>query len=167
VAPGTGGHGKAPPSGVVCGIMRGQRAGRADWTPGRCRAGEGVAWRRCLTGLAVPADAPAPLTTDQGWKRPLKSYAHRGPTSAQVRTLFFKKVWRRQTPASGGRVPAAAGMPAPAPAVTSGQAQVNHAGRQYNSSHARHARPDRQLLHTIQSPKRANTTSSTKIRMRR
>src|SRR5262249_61689482 len=38
------------PSGLVCGIMRGQRAGRANRAPGRCRAGEGVAWRHYLTG---------------------------------------------------------------------------------------------------------------------
>src|SRR5262245_17562624 len=42
--PGSDGHGKAPLlSGVACGTMRGQRAGRADRAPGRCRAGEAVA----------------------------------------------------------------------------------------------------------------------------
>src|SRR5262245_23534908 len=46
---------------MVCGAMGGQRAGRADRVPGRCRlgrisnpshalAGGDVAWRHCLTG---------------------------------------------------------------------------------------------------------------------
>jgi hypothetical protein len=30
--------------------MGGQRSGRADRAPGRCQAGEGVAWRHNLTG---------------------------------------------------------------------------------------------------------------------
>src|SRR5262245_32167985 len=38
---------------VVCDTRRGQRAGRADRSPGRCRAGEGVAWRHYLTGRFV------------------------------------------------------------------------------------------------------------------
>src|SRR5262245_51669541 len=48
--PGTSNHGKPPPREVVRGTMGGQRSRRADRAPGRCRAGEGVAWRRCLTG---------------------------------------------------------------------------------------------------------------------
>src|SRR5205823_11827001 len=31
--------------GVVCAIRRGHRGRRADRAPGRCRAGEGLAWR--------------------------------------------------------------------------------------------------------------------------
>src|SRR5262245_2609850 len=38
---------------VVCDTMGGQRAGRANRAPGRCLAGEGVAWRHYLTGRLV------------------------------------------------------------------------------------------------------------------
>src|SRR5262245_38474564 len=38
---------------VVCDRMGGQRAGRANRAPGRCLAGEGVAWRHYLTGRLV------------------------------------------------------------------------------------------------------------------
>src|SRR5262249_16377912 len=38
--------------GSVRGRMGRQRSGRADRTPRRCWAGEGVAWRHYLTGLA-------------------------------------------------------------------------------------------------------------------
>lgn len=38
---------------MVCDTKGGQRAGRANRAPGRCRAGEGVAWRHNLTGRLV------------------------------------------------------------------------------------------------------------------
>src|SRR5262245_5671738 len=39
--------------------------------------------------------------------------------------------------------------------------KVNHAGRLYNSSQLRHAKPVRQLIQMIRSPKRKNATSIT------
>src|SRR5262245_53540617 len=39
--------------GLVRDTMGGQRSGRADRAPGRCRAGEGVAWRHYPTGRLV------------------------------------------------------------------------------------------------------------------
>src|SRR5262249_8810783 len=38
---------------LVCDTLEGQRPRRADHVPGRCWAGEGVAWRHNLTGRLV------------------------------------------------------------------------------------------------------------------
>jgi len=57
--------------------MGGQWAGRADRAPGRCRAGEGIAWRQNLTGHLV---STAHLARSLAWRRARMStkpcYAH-------------------------------------------------------------------------------------------
>src|SRR6516164_2273331 len=57
--------------GVVCDTLGGQRPGRADRAPGRCRAGEGVAWRLLLTGrfacVVFPQDVCAASACQASW----------------------------------------------------------------------------------------------------